>query len=433
MSSDQDERDTPRLLGATLDEELDSFLRGDAATISWPYSMFQRLRENHPIYYYDAGPATVLTRYRDVKAIISDAERISNDGYRHGPLAQRTLEKLPVEDHPLFHQVMDFEGTYISRTDGDQHARLRRIAGRLFTPRRIAVLRDSVEAHVNDLLDAGRDGDAIDIKASVANRLPVRIVSELIGVPSADREMIFGWAEQIANHFSLDSATLHGAHAAIENFKAYVHDLIATLRRSNGSDSTDIALALLDARDGESLTEEEMVAMFVLLLWAGSETTTNLLGNGTLALLRHRSEWQKVCDDPIRAKDAVEEALRYDSPLQYLPRVATAPINLEGHLVEEGQTIIVVIGAANRDPEIFDLPTVFDIDRPNKSAHLALSFGAHFCLGAVLARLEGEMVFGTLARRFPNAQLAGDDVVIEGSAMLRRIRSLPVVLGAERS
>jgi cytochrome P450 len=417
------------LSDSTIETELTSFLRGDPDAIQWPYPMFDRWREAKPVFAYQAGPATVLTRYRDVKAIVSDGERISNDGYRHGKLAQTVLAQLPEADHTMFHEVMDFESSYISRTDGEQHARLRRVAGRLFTPRRMALLRDGVQQHVDDLVDELREHDVADVKRGIANKLPVRVVSDLIGVPASDRDMIFGWAEQIANHFSLDSKTLHGAYDAIENFKTYVHELIANVTSSDG---TDIALALLDARDGESLDEDEMVAMFVLLLWAGSETTTNLLGNGFLALMRNRSQWDLVCRDTSRARDAVEEALRYDSPLQYLPRVAVAELNIDGHLVEPGESVIVVIGAANRDPEVFENPDVFDLDRPNKNLHLALSFGAHFCLGAVLARLEGEMVFATLARRFPDAQLTDDTVAVEGSAMLRRVHSLPTVLGPER-
>jgi len=413
----------------TIEAELASYLRGDPEVTGWPYPMYARWRASAPVYPYQGGPAYVLTRYRDVKAIMNDGVRISNNGYRHGKLAAGVLASLPPADHQLFYDVLDFESSYISRTDGAEHDRLRRIARRAFTPRRIALLRSSIEDHVRVLLDRVRDDPAHDVKAGLANQLPIRVVTDLIGVPESDRPMIWEWSEAIAAHFSLDSAALHRAHDAIESFKVYVHELVERLRRADNR--TELAVTLLDGRDGECLTEHELVVMFVLLLFAGSETTTNLLGNGYLALQRHRSQWDLLRDDPALISDAVEEMLRYDPPLQYLPRVAMDDLEIDGTKVSAGETVIVFIGAANRDPEAFADPDTFDIRREGKGAHLALAFGPHFCLGAALARLEGEIALGTLVRRFPAARLITGEVSYRGSAMLRSIQALPTDLGPE--
>jgi len=413
----------------TIEAELESYLRGDPETTGWPYPMYERWRSSAPVFAYQGGPAYVLTRYRDVKAIMSDGARISNNGYRHGKLAAGVLASLPAPDHRLFYEVMDFESGYISRTDGAAHQRLRVIARRAFTPRRIAQLRSSIDAHVGELIDRLRDDPAGDVKLGLANQLPIRVVTDLIGVPAADRPMIWEWSEAIAAHFSLDSGALHRAHDAIESFQVYVHQLVERLRRADNR--TELAMTLLDGRDGECLTEQELVVMFVLLLFAGSETTTNLLGNGYLALQRNRSQWDLIREDPSLIFDAVEEMLRYDAPLQYLPRVALSNLDIGGTLIAAGETVIVFIGAANRDPAVFAEPDRFDIRRKNKGSHLALAFGPHFCLGAALARLEGEIALGTLIRRFPEARLAIDEVSYGGSAMLRSIQALPTDLGPE--
>jgi len=201
---------------------------------------------------------------------------------------------------------------------------------------------------------------------------------------------------------------LNRARDAIDSFRGYVHELVERLRRDDNR--TQLAMVLLDGHNDERLTEEELTVMFVLLLFAGSETTTNLLGNGFLALQRNRDQWDLVTENPDLVPDAVEEALRYDAPLQYLPRVALRDLRFGEETVTEGETIVIFIGAANRDPATFADPDRYEIRRPERSRHLALAFGPHFCLGSALARLEGEAVLGTLARRFPQARLQVDEV-----------------------
>jgi cytochrome P450 len=413
-----------------MERELDRYLGGDPQIAGWPYPMYHRWRSEHPAYRYEHGPAVVLTGYDDVHAVMADGVRISNNGYRHGALAAGVLARLPEADRALFYDVMDFDSGYLSRTDGDTHNRLRRVASRAFTPARIRGLRESIQAHVDELIDVMRQQDVAEVKGGLANQLPIRVVTDLIGVPAADRPMIWAWSEAIAGHFSLDSGTLRHVHDAIDSFRGYVHELVARLRRDDNR--THLAMVLLDGRDGERLSEEELTVMFVLLLFAGSETTTNLLGNAFLALQRHRDQWDLVTENPELIGDAVQEALRYDAPLQYLPRVALQDMRFGDEVVQAGESLIIFIGAANRDPAVFADPDRFAIRRADRGRHLALAFGPHFCLGAALARLEGEIALGTLARRFPDARLLGEQVRYGGSAMLRKVLELRTDLGPER-
>jgi hypothetical protein len=239
--------------------------------------------------------------------------------------------------------------------------------------------------------------------------------------------MIWEWSEAIGALFSLDETSLRKADEAIDAFRAYVGEMIHHLRTTG--EGPELARLLLDHRDNEAMTEDELVAMYLLILFGGSETTTNLLGNGFAALQRNRDQWDLLVDDPGLVRGAVEELIRYDSPHHYLPRVVEEDFRLHDVELRAGQTAIVVMGAANRDETVFDRPDVLDVRRANKSDHLSFAFGAHYCLGAALARIEGEVVFSTLVQRFPEARLLTDDLTYGGSAMLRAIQSLPTDLG----
>jgi cytochrome P450 len=190
--------------------------------------------------------------------------------------------------------------------------------------------------------------------------------------------------------------------------------------------------ALMQAQEGDRLADQELTAMFVVLLFAGHETTTNLIGIGLVELLRHRDQWERLCADPSLAASATEELLRWVTPVQWLGRVVTEPFELEGVRLERGQSVFPILAAANRDPEAFADPNRLDITRPDARNHLALGFGPHFCIGNALARLEGTVAFGTLARRFPELELAEDELGWRGNAMLRGLTALPVRLGRER-
>jgi cytochrome P450 len=413
-----------------MDEEIEAFFAADPATIAWPYPMFERWRRGSGVLRWGSGPAVVVTRYRDVKAVMSGGLPLSNEGYRHGRLAEATLSRLQPSQHEVFFKILDFEGNFMSRRDGDEHLRLRRISSRAFTARRMEALRSSVQGHVDALLEPMAEAGLTDVKTELANKLPVRVIADLIGVPQSDRDMIWRWSEAIAAGYSVDDNSLARADDAIGAFREYVGAMITRLRETG--EGPDLAMIMLNGRADETLTEDELVATYLLLLFGGSGTTTNLLGNGFLGLQRNRDQWDRLCADPSLARGACDELMRYDSPHHYLPRAATADFELGGERIEAGETVIVMMGAANRDPEVFDEPDRLDLTRANRAEHLSLAFGPHFCLGAAMARLEGEVVFATLAERYPDARLVTDEIPYGGSAMLRAIQSLPTELGARR-
>ncbi len=411
----------------TQDEEISSFFSADPDTISWPYPMYARWREGNGIVRWESGPATLVTRYADVKDVMSGKYPIKQNAYRFGELAEGTISRLPVEQHEIFFKVLDFESLFLSRNDGDEHLRLRRIAARAFSARRIEMLRESVQQHTDDLIEDMLRKPAPDIKRDLANKLPVRVIADLIGVPQSDRELIWEWSEAVGRLFSLDERSLREADEAIDAFRAYVGQTVAKVRETG--EGPELAKAMLDSRQDEVMTEDELVAMYLLLLFGGSETTTNLLGNGFLALQRHRDQWDLLRQDPSLVAGAMDELMRYDSPHHYLPRVVADDFDLRGTRIRAGQTLIIVMGAANRDESKFPDPDRLDVTRANKREHLSFAFGAHHCLGAALARLEGDVVFSTLLERFPDARLLDPQPEYAGSAMLRAIQSLPTDLG----
>lgn len=416
------------LASVSREEEISAFFSADPQTIAWPYPMYERWREGTGVVRWHGGPATLVTRYADVKDVMSGLYPIKQNAYRFGELAEGTIARLPVEQHEVFFKVLDFESLFLSRNDGDEHLRLRRIASRAFSARRIEQLRESVQRHTDELIDEMLAKPDCDIKRDLANRLPVRVIIDLIGVPQEDRDLIWEWSEAVGRLFSLDEKSLREADEAIDAFREYVGRTVQRVRETG--EGPELAKAMLDSREEEVLTEDELVAMYLLILFGGSETTTNLLGNGFLALQRNRDQWNLLVEDPSLIRGAMDELMRYDSPHHYLPRVVAEDFDLHGVTVRAGETVIIVMGAANRDAAKFADPDRLDVTRSNKREHLSFAFGAHHCLGAALARLEGEVVLSTLIRRFPDARLLDDQPAYAGSAMLRAIQSLPTDLGA---
>ena len=411
----------------TAQDEISAFFAADPDVIAWPYPMYDRWQAGTGIVRWESGPATLLTRHRDVKAVMAGTYPLGQNGYRHGRLAEATYARLPGELRPRVFTIMDFFSSFMSRCDGDTHTRLRRISARAFTARRIEQLRESIQRHVDDLVAEMTASAAPDVMTMLADRLPVRVIVDLIGVPQSDRDMIWDWSEAIADHYSLDAAVLERADRALAAFRTYIQDMITRLR--NTGEGPELAKLLLQGHATDVLTDEELVATYLILLFGGSETTTNLLGNSFLALQRNRDQWDRLVADPSLARAAVDEAMRYDSPHHYLLRVALDDFTIGGERIRVGDTVIPLMGAANRDPEVFADPGTLDVTRPNRAEHLSLAFGPHFCLGAALARLEAEIVLSTLVTRFPDARLRTDRIEYGSSAMLRSIKNLPVDLG----
>lgn len=418
--------DDAAVSAADLDAGLDAFFAQDPAQMADPYPLYAALRAQGPTYRYDNGPATLVSSYAEVREVMGGSYPVSNNGWRHGEHAESVIARLPRHQLTLATEILDFESTWVSRRDGADHLRLRKIASRAFTARRISALRESIQARTDALLDELAVAEAPDVKTQVADRLPLLVICDMIGIPDGDRAMIWRWAVAISEHFSLTEHSLANAVDAIGEFRAYVVAMIDRLRATG--EGPDLAMQLLAGGDREGLTPEELVSMYLLLLFGGTETTTNLLGSGFLNLHTGARQWRDVVDEPGLVRPAVEEMLRFDPSVHYLPRYATEDFELAGRQVRAGESLLTMIGAANRDEAVFPDPDTFDIRRDNASAHLSLAFGPHFCLGAALARLEGEIVFTSLAQRFPGIELATDEVHYGGSALQRTIRNLPVVV-----
>jgi cytochrome P450 len=411
----------------TLQEHTTAILASQPEAMRDPFPVWARLRELEPVH---VRPEIVLlSRYADVKGLIRDERRFSSNAFAIGSRAEKVRAGLQGEQREAFEDVTAFESMYVSRSDPPDHDRLRRIAHRAFTPRRIAALESSVQRYTDELLAAaGPELDFMDF----AFRLPLMVIADLLGVPQEDRELIHGWSGKLGrNRGGTDVPALMEAHAALVEFREYVSAMVAERGRNPGQ--TDLVTALVGATDEENLSTNEITAMFVVLLFAGHETTTNLLGTGLQELMRHRDEWEALTADPSLTANAVEELLRWVTPVQWLNRVALEDIEWHGVPISAGTSVTGILAAANRDPRIFDQPERFDITRRDAKQHIALGFGPHFCLGASLARLEGNVVFGTLARRFPDVRLADDPDEWGGNAMLRSLRGLPVNLGPSRA
>jgi cytochrome P450 len=408
----------------TLDDRVAALFASDPAAMADPWPLFAELREAGPSHRH--GTFVLITRYAECLRALRDPERLSSRTYL-GSRADEALARMTPEQRDAYHAVSAFEARFMSRSDGGRHARIRRVVQRVFTPRRIAELRADVERYAEELLD-GLGGGAVDL-APFAYQLPLMVIADMLEVPQSDRELIHGWSGTIGrSRRGVDPEALMPANEAIGAFGAYIRAMVAERRRAPRE--SDLVALLLDA-EGDVLSEEELVSAYVNLLFAGHETTINLIASGLRELLLHRDQWDALCASPEHAGEAVEELLRFVSPVQWAWRVALADYEDGDIAVPAGTTAAILIAAANRDPSVFDRPDELEIGRGNAREHLAFGSGIHACLGAALARLEGEVAFRTLVRRYPEMQLAEESPAWRGNAMLRALSTLRVRTGTD--
>ena len=386
----------------------------DPEFVADPYPMYHRLRAEDPVHLSPLG-FWVLTRYEDVVSVLRDPN------FAKEAIAAFVAQRLGVDATV---------GIGISMLDRDppDHTRLRSLVSKAFTPRVVEGLRPRIQQIVDELLDRAEDHRAMDLIEELAYPIPVIVICEMLGVPVEDHERFRGWSLDLAR--GLD-ATLLGAGSDVavrangsrRALSEYFRELIAERR---DSPRADLLTALIAAEEaGDKLTENELLATCILLLVAGHETTVNLLGNGTLALLRHPDQLRLLRENPGLIGTAVEELLRYDGPVQRTARVPSAAAIIDGHKIEAGEMVMPFIGAADRDPAQFPDPDRLDIKRTD-NRHIAFGWGIHFCLGAPLARLEGQIAINTMLRRFPKLALATDRPEYHQSLTLRGLKSLPV-------
>jgi len=385
--------------------DLAAIFAGEPQALADPYPVYRRLREEAPV--LRMGPLVVVSRYADHVAVLRDPETFSSR--RHSgsrlDLLRASLDKAGLRK---LQELQAHQSMWVAMLDRPEHTRVRSLANQAFTPRRIMAMREQVQGEANGFLDAA-DGDGrLQLVRDLSFPLPLRVITLILGASTERSEDIRRWSNTIAVAIGTEYANVHEAHAALVEFREYATQLIDELRHS---DRTDLFAALVAAEeDGEQLTTDELVAMCVLLLFAGHETTTNLISNSVLALLRNPEQLEILRSDPSLTFKAVEEFLRYDTSNQAIHRVVTRDAEVGGVPVRAGETIRLMQGAANHDEEVFPDAERLDVRRENAARHIGLGFGIHTCLGAWVARLETETALNSLIGRYPGLRLDGDVV-----------------------
>lgn len=366
-----------------------------------PYPLYHALRAQGPVYWLSFPGLWVVTGYAEVMAALRDPRFLAN----RASISIARLKAVGREDLIPFYQTLQKS---ILVSDPPDHTRLRGLVSKAFTPKVVAGMRDHIQEIVDDLLDQAQPAGRMDLMPAFAYPLPVIVIAELLGVPLADREKLKRWSDDLAAFVGNPLnpiERIEQAQQTLHEFEDYFRDLIPRLRQQ-GRQNLLSALATVEEQ-GDRLTEEEMLVNCMLLLVAGHETTTNLIGNGLLALFRHPDQLRRLRERPELIENAVEELLRYDGPAQFTGRLAREDVDLGGQTIRQGQLALFVLGAANHDPAQFPDPDRVDLDR-RELRHAAFGQGPHFCLGAPLARLESQIAFKTLLRRLPNLRLAAE-------------------------
>lgn len=367
-------------------------------------------------------PGLVLLRLDDVQAGLRDV-RLGREVHRLLP-----PDRLPPAPEP--NTFTEVQANWMLFRDPPDHTRLRSTANLAFTPRRVAAMRQPIQTLADRLIDdLGAHEGQVDLIARFAYPLPVLVIAGILGVPDEDYPKFRDWANVIAAAIDVPVSGLEDVVRRADETAAALFEYfgwIVARRREEPLDDMISTLIAAETVEG-TLNERELIATLILLLVAGHETTVNLIGNGTLALLQHRDRWEALVDDPSLARNATEELLRYDSPVQMTGRFAMEDAEIAGVTIRPGTWVSLVLGSANRDPHAFTAPDTLDIRR-DVGRIMSFGMGIHFCLGSPLARLEGELAFGALARAFPELRLATYAPDWRPGIVLRGLKTLPVYL-----
>lgn len=403
--------------------EVDALYQLRQDLVDDPYPLLRRLREESPVLV--RNQVATITRYEDIETVLREAKLFSAQRY-DGPRVKSISAGMIPEARATFDRVVKYQKLWMSAFDPPEHTRLRTIVHKVFTPRRVAEMRPRIVEITDRIVEEIRGRDQVEIVHDFAYGLPLYVIASMLGAPAEDWPDIRGWSSALAAF----QGTLYANHAevaaALDAFNSYVHDLIDERRES---EHTDLLAALLAAEvEGDRLSTQELEAMFVLLLFAGHETTTNLISNGLYRLITHPQQLERLKSDPSLINSAVEELLRYDTNVSMIDRVAADDIELSDTLVPKGTSVFAWISAANRDPARFDNPDDLDITRTD-NRHLGFSIGPHYCLGQALARMEAQVAIGTFVKEFPDFQLVrGEDLHWRKNLQQRRIVAVPVTL-----
>ncbi|MBX3059820.1 MAG: cytochrome P450 [Anaerolineae bacterium] len=388
-----------------------------------PYPAYRELLEQNPVHWGVPVTPTIpgawwFTRYADIQAILKD-NRFGRDWQRVIPPEQR----MPIPE--FFRPYFEMLQQWMLFQDPPDHTRLRTLVHKAFTPAAVARLRQRVQEIADDLLDQVMEKGEMDLIADFAFPLPMTVIAEMLGIPLERRDNLREWTGAVVAGFDVrqDTAVAQRASQIMPAFTEMLQTVIAD-HRHNPQD--DILSGLIAAEEqGDRLSESELIAMCILLIGAGHETTVNLIGNGVLALLQNPDQWALLCENPGLVGTAVEELLRYDSPVQMTFRTVLTDVEIAGETIRRGQTVALILGAANRDTAVFTNPDRLDITRQEAKC-LSFGGGIHYCVGAPLARLEGEIALVTLLRRLPHLQLATAALNWRPLIAFRGLQSLPL-------
>jgi len=411
-----------------------------------PYPFYEKLRTQDPVHWDEELGFWILTRYADVDSLYTD-ERFSR---AQGLL--RGFDRLSIEEQKIARPVYHSFSKTMFYADPPYHTHLRGLMNNAFTPRRVEQLRPYIQQIVDELLDTAQAKGETDFIHDFAYPLPVMVIAELLGLPVEDRARFKKWSDDLFAILGTVRRSTHLMERASQSLKEmteYVTILSREKRENPRDDLLSVLLSVADDEDevsyshhahasphstGElvhdrediaALTREELVANINILLSTGHETTTHLIGNGLLALLKHPDQLQKLKSKPVLLSSSIEEILRYDNPVQITYRSAVEDAQINGKSIRKGDLVNTIIGSANRDSLRFTNPDRFDITR-NEGRHLSFGLGIHFCIGASLVRLEAEIAFETILRRFPNLKLATENLDWQEHPIFRGLKSLPV-------
>jgi len=377
-----------------------------------PYPTYRALREQSPVHWNEELGFWALSRHADVLAGFKDWEHFTNTGGISLEVGELSADSTAVLS--------------ILAMDPPRHDRIRALVSKGFTPRRVADLEPSIRALAVRYLEGVREAGRMDFVADFAGRIPMDVVSEMLGVPESDRDELRGWSDTILHREEGVRGVPPEGVAASGRLLRYFVDVVAERRRRPGA---DLASALCTAElDGEKLSDRDIIAFLYLMIIAGNETTTKLLANAVFWLARHPATRKEVQEDPARVPQWVEETLRFDNSTQLMARTVSEDFTYQGHAMQRGQKVLLLIGSANRDERVFPDPDRFDVHR-DTSAHLSFGRGTHFCLGAALARLEARVSLEEVLRRIPDFEIDEARLVRVHSTNVRGFASVPMRFG----
>lgn len=385
-----------------------------------PYPLYHKLRSEDPVHWDDSLGGWMVLRYDDVTNAVLDPTRLGSDR------TTAYLQKIPEELRDHFQPFVETRSNMILFTDPPKHTRLRNMVNRAFTPRVVERLKPSIQQVTNSLIDKAVEAGKMDIIRDLAYALPITIVGTLIGIPPEDADLLRRWSNDFNRAIGgvVLPELVETAQNGILEMRDYFSGIVKERRKNP---KNDLISSLVDVGETNSnrLNEQELVATCLMLTFAGHETTTNLIGNGLHALLNNPDQMARLRNNPSLINNAVEELLRYDAPVQLTVREAKEDLQIGNKDIKKDQRVVLMWGSANRDPERFQNPDQLDITR-ERNQHYSFGHGIHYCLGAPLARAEGQIAINTLLQKLPDMQITSDKLEWQENFSFHGLKSLPV-------